>query len=123
MVAPGADPANDGEWVSDCEECYVEQKIRDHVVDMEFIATDENGRVLNAVRSDTSEHQKNINKVRAIDIRLTFRSKSKMNQSKATWNRLKEQDVVSVMSQMPKFDPHSNYKLYDGISPTDIKQG
>ena len=34
MVAPGADPANDGEWVSDCDECYVEQKIRDHVVDM-----------------------------------------------------------------------------------------
>lgn len=26
MVAPGADPANDGEWVSDCDECYVEQK-------------------------------------------------------------------------------------------------
>ena len=76
MVQPGADPA-DGEWVSDCEECYVEQKIRDHVVDMEFIATDKNGRVLNVVRSDTREHQKNINKVRAIDIRLTFRSKSK----------------------------------------------
>ena len=37
-VAPGADPANDGEWVSDCDECYVEQKIRDRVVDMEFIA-------------------------------------------------------------------------------------
>ncbi len=77
MVAPGADPANDGEWVSDCEECYVEQKIRDHVVDMEFIATDENGRVLDNVKSDTKEHQQNIIKVRAIDIRLTFRSKSK----------------------------------------------
>ena len=77
MVDPGADPANDGQWVSDCDECYVEQKIRDHVVDMEFIATDENGRVLDIVRSDDSDHQKNINKVRAIDIRLTFRSKSK----------------------------------------------
>ena len=77
MVAPGADPANDGEWVSDCDECYVEQKIRDHVVDMEFIATDENGRVLDNVKSDTAEHQQNIIKVRAIDIRLTFRSKSK----------------------------------------------
>ena len=70
-------PDTNGEWVSDCDECYVEQKIRDHVVDMEFIATDENGRVLEAVRSDVSEPQKNINKVRAIDIRLTFRSKSK----------------------------------------------
>ena len=77
MVAPGDDPANDGEWVSDCDECYVEQKIRDHVVDMEFIATDENGRVLDNVKSDTAEHQQNIIKVRAIDIRLTFRSKSK----------------------------------------------
>ena len=57
MVAPGADPANDGEWVSDCDECYVEQKIRDHVVDMEFVATDENGRVLDIVRSDDSDHQ------------------------------------------------------------------
>jgi hypothetical protein len=77
MVDPGANPANDGQWVSDCDECYVEQKIRDHVVDMEFVATDENGRVLDIVRSDDSDHQKNINKVRAIDIRLTFRSKSK----------------------------------------------
>ena len=77
MVDPGANPANDGQWVSDCDECYVEQKIRDHVVDMEFIATDENGRVLDNVKSDTAEHQQNIIKVRAIDIRLTFRSKSK----------------------------------------------
>ena len=77
MVLPGDPPDTNGEWVSDCDECYVEQKIRDHVVDMEFIATDENGRVLEAVRSDVSEPQKNINKVRAIDIRLTFRSKSK----------------------------------------------
>ena len=72
MVPPGADPANNGEWVSDCEECYVEQKIRDHVVDMEFIATDENGRVLDNVKSDTKEHQQNIIKVRAIDMRIAF---------------------------------------------------
>ena len=39
----------------------------------------------------------------------TMRSKSTLNQSKATWNRVKEVDMVSVMSQAPKFDPHSNY--------------
>ena len=32
-----------GSWTTDCAECYVEQKIRDHVVDMEFVPLNKAG--------------------------------------------------------------------------------
>ncbi len=75
MTAPGED-SSEGSWSANCDECYIEQKIRDHVVDMEFIATDGEGKVLKDVKSDTLDNQANIYKIRAIDLRLTFRSKS-----------------------------------------------
>ena len=39
--------SDSGTWVDDCTECYVGQKIRDHIVDMEFVPLDSEGRVLN----------------------------------------------------------------------------
>ena len=66
-----------GAWVSDCSECYVGQKIRDHVVDMEFIPLDAAGRKISPLPkpgSDTAARD-NLYKIRAVDVRLTFRSK------------------------------------------------
>ena len=69
-----------GEWKNDCTECYVEQKIRDHVVDMEFIAFNHEGRIINPndARPDNTDADKRakIYDTRAVDVRLTFRSKN-----------------------------------------------
>ena len=69
-----------GEWKNDCSECYVGQKIRDHVVDMEFIAFNHEGRIINPndARPDNTDADKRakIYDTRAVDVRLTFRSKN-----------------------------------------------
>ena len=68
-----------GEWKNDCSECYVGQKIRDHVVDMEFIAFNHEGRIINPnhARPDNTNaaERGKIYDTRAVDVRLTFRSK------------------------------------------------
>ena len=62
-----------GAWVSDCSECYHNELIRDHVEDMEFVALDNEGRVLSPSPSTTTEATRNnLYKVRAVDIRLAF---------------------------------------------------
>ena len=74
-----------GAWVSDCSECYVGQKIRDHIVDMEFIPLDAAGRKISPLPkpgSDTAARD-NLYKIRAVDVRLTFRSKKEFYRFKA----------------------------------------
>ena len=83
QVPAGDDPDN-GEWTGDvdlCAECYVEQKIRDHVVDMEFMAFDKDGKIIPTVRSDVDVAK--IYEIRSIDLRITFRSKSNFFRLKA----------------------------------------
>ena len=83
QVPAGDDPDN-GEWTGDvdlCAECYVEQKIRDHVVDMEFMAFDKDGKIIPTVRSDVDAAK--IYEIRSIDLRITFRSKSNFFRLKA----------------------------------------
>tara|TARA_A100001037_G_scaffold230737_1_gene208995 strand:- start:1966 stop:2880 length:915 start_codon:yes stop_codon:yes gene_type:complete len=69
---------DDGSWVDDCSECYIGQKIRDHIVDMEFVPLDAEGRVLSPLPRPGSnpEARENLYKIRAVDLRITFRSKS-----------------------------------------------
>tara|TARA_B100000959_G_scaffold84377_1_gene89812 strand:- start:6313 stop:7275 length:963 start_codon:yes stop_codon:yes gene_type:complete len=68
-----------GQWRNDCNECYRDQKVRDYVVDMEFIPFDMEGRKINpneATPDNAIEsNRKKIYDIRAVDIRLTFRSK------------------------------------------------
>jgi len=67
--------SSSGSWVTDCRECYVEQLIRDHIVDMEFIPFDQEGRVLlNSNSAGDKMDVMNLYKIRSVDIRLTFRS-------------------------------------------------
>ena len=67
----------EGDWVSDCTECYHEQLVKDYVEDMEFIALDQEGRKLSPdpSPSDSSARQ-NLYKIRSVDIRLAFRSEN-----------------------------------------------
>ncbi len=69
---------DDGSWVDDCSECYIGQKIRDHIVDMGFVPLDAEGRVLSPLPRPGSnpEARENLYKIRAVDLRITFRSKS-----------------------------------------------
>ena len=76
---------SNGEWRPDCNECYVDQKVRDHVVDMEFILFDIEGRKINPLEA-TSENpfesnRQKIYDIRTVDVRLTFRSKRKFFKS------------------------------------------
>ena len=68
-----------GEWSSDCNECYHEQKVRDHVVDMEFIPFDIEGRKINPLEAtpenELEDNRQKIYDIRVVDARLTFRSK------------------------------------------------
>ena len=73
-------PNETGSWIDDCTECYKAQKIRDHVVDMEFIAFNHEGRIINPndARPDNADADRRakIYDTRAVDVRLTFRSKN-----------------------------------------------
>jgi len=72
--------ATTGDWVSDCSECYQGELIRDHLYDMEFIVFDGEGRKLYNTSTNTyptpeNASRKDLYNIRAIDVRLTFRSK------------------------------------------------
>ena len=65
----------EGNWVSDCSECYHKQLVKDYVEDMEFIALDKEGKKLLPYPNPSDDSaRKNLYKVRSVDIRLAFRS-------------------------------------------------
>ena len=78
-----------GEWSSDCSECYNGELIRDHLYDMEFIVFDSEGRRLYDLASASyprpdNASRKDLYNIRAIDVRLTFRSKKEFFRNEAT---------------------------------------
>ena len=75
-VSDTASWPTEGDWVSDCTECYHEQLVRDYVEDMEFIALDQEGRKLSPDPSPSNDARQNLYKVRSVDIRLAFRSEN-----------------------------------------------
>ena len=67
----------EGDWVSDCTECYHEQLVKDYVEDMEFIALDQEGRKLSPDPSPkVYSARQNLYKIRSVDIKLAFRSEN-----------------------------------------------
>ena len=80
-----------GSWTTDCAECYVEQKVRDHVVDMEFVPLNKAGLKMVPLPSPgtNTAARENLYKIKAIDLRLTFRSKNEFfrfsSTSKPRW--------------------------------------
>jgi len=63
-----------GSWSDNCSECYVGERIRDHIVDMEFIVTGEEGRLLNPPPRPDNSSRKDLYNIKTVDVRLTFRS-------------------------------------------------
>ena len=66
--------ANDWEVCDDI--CFEDAPVRDYLVDMEFIATDHNGKVIDPPPSPTNSNRDKLFSIRAVDVRLTFRSKN-----------------------------------------------
>ena len=70
--------ATDGSWTTDttnCPECFEGELIRDHLVDMEFIAFNQHGKIINPPPRPDSSSRKDLYNIRSVDVRLTFRSK------------------------------------------------
>ena len=78
-----------GEWVHDsesgaCPDCYRAELVREYLEDMEFIALNENGLMVEAQPSN----MENIMSIRTVDLRLTFRSSSQKGYFKNKINRV-----------------------------------
>ena len=111
-------PAENGNWVTTCDECTEEPAlIRDHIEDMEFIPFDENGRIIKSSGDSffypAPEHASMNDRmydIRGVDIKIIFRSKDNFfkdaanrqlsgltNRNKNTVDRfLRDTVVVSV---------------------------
>ncbi len=71
---------SDGSWNSTCSECYSDQLVRSHLVDMEFLLFDENGKHLYNSGTGTYPQPNNASsvdlyRIAQVDLRLSFRSK------------------------------------------------
>ena len=78
-----------GEWVhasdsGECLDCYRAELVREYLEDMEFIALDENGVMVEALPSNMEK----IMSIRTVDLRLTFRSSSQKGYFKNKINRM-----------------------------------
>ena len=76
-----------GTWTADpvlCPECYSGELIRDHLADMEFIAFDKQGKILNPPPSpDNPTTRGDLYNIKIVDVRLTFRSKREFFRAEA----------------------------------------
>ena len=70
------DNPTDSEWTADealCPECYLREEVRSHIVDMEFIASGENGLRFNPPPRPDDDSFEDLFKIKTVDVRLTFR--------------------------------------------------
>lgn len=65
-----------GNWSSSCTECFSGELIRDHLVDMEFIVFDKQGRAINPPPRPNDSSRVDLYNIKSVDVRLTFRSKN-----------------------------------------------
>ena len=70
-----------GDWSSSCTECFSGELIRDHLVDMEFIVFDKQGRIIDPPPRPDESSRVDLYNIKAVDIRLTFRSKNEFYRS------------------------------------------
>ena len=74
---------NENDWEVCDDECFGDVLVRDYLVDMEFIATDHNGKVIDPPPSPTNSNSDKLFSIRTVDVRLTFKSKQEFFKSKA----------------------------------------
>ena len=79
----------EGKWVydsesDDCTDCYRAELVREYLEDMEFIALDQNGVMVEAQPSNMEK----IMSIRSVDLKLTFRSSTQKGYFKNKINRV-----------------------------------
>ena len=70
-----------GNWTSRCTECYTDQLVRSHLVDMEFLLFDENGHHLwkdGDYPLPNNDQRINLYKIKQVDMSLIFRSNKEL---------------------------------------------
>ena len=72
--------AND--WEVCADQCFKGTLVRDYLVDMEFIATDNKGKIIDPPPSPTNSNNNKLFSIKAVDVRLTFRSRQDFFRSK-----------------------------------------
>jgi type II secretory pathway component PulJ len=90
-----------GDWSSSCTECFSGELIRDHLVDMEFIVFDKQGRIIDPPPRPDESSRVDLYNIKAVDIRLTFRSKNEFYRFKA--NEEKPRFVKGLGERTRKF--------------------
>ena len=90
-----------GNWSSSCAECFSGELIRDHLVDMEFIVFDKQGRIIDPPPRPDESSRVDLYNIKAVDIRLTFRSKNEFYRFKA--NEEKPRFVKGLGERTRKF--------------------
>ena len=90
-----------GDWSSSCTECFSGELIRDHLVDMEFIVFDQQGRIIDPPPRPDISSRVDLYNIKAVDIRLTFRSKNEFYRFKA--NEEKPRFVKGLGERTRKF--------------------
>ena len=72
--------AND--WEVCADQCFKGTLVRDYLVDMEFIATDNKGKIIDPPPSPINSNNNKLFSIKAVDVRLTFRSQQDFFKSK-----------------------------------------
>ena len=82
---------SEGEWEAypDCKECYHDQLVRDYVDDMEFVPIGKEGKKIAYPNPITAEGRESLYNLRAVDIRIAFKSKKDFFRSKNPNRNLK----------------------------------
>jgi len=74
-----------GNWTSSCTECYRDQLVRSHLIDMEFLLFDENGHDLykdGDYPLPNNDNRAGLYKIRQVDMSLMFRSNKEFFKTK-----------------------------------------
>ena len=74
-----------GNWTSSCTECYKDQLVRSHLIDMEFLLFDENGHDLykdGDYPLPNNDNRSGLYKIRQVDMSLMFRSNKEFFKTK-----------------------------------------
>ena len=74
-----------GNWTSSCTECYRDQLVRSHLIDMEFLLFDENGHDLykdGDYPLPDNDNRSGLYKIRQVDMSLMFRSNKEFFKTK-----------------------------------------
>ena len=90
-----------GNWSSSCTECFSGELIRDHLVDMEFIVFDKQGRIINPPPRPNDSSRVDLYNITSVDVRLTFRSKNEFYRFNA--NEKKPRFVKGLGDRTRKF--------------------